>query len=370
MSITVREVNNKSDLNRFIKFPWKIYKGDPNWVPPLIIDMKTKLSPKKNPYFQHSRAKYFLAYKEGQLAGRIAATVNVNHNKAHNERIGFFGFFESIDDQETADSLFNTAAEYLRNENLETIRGPANFNSNDDWGLLIDAFDKPPAVMMPYNPQYYIKLVEGYGFKKVMDLYAFRMSEYEMTDRLMRIAEMLKKRTKITIRKLNMKKYWDEVKLIKQIYNKAWEANWGFVPMTDSEFEHIAKDMKLIIDPELAYIAEDAGVPVGFSLGLPNINQALIHLNGRLLPFGIFKLLHYKKQVHQVRVLTMGVIPEYRNRGIDAIFYIETFMNGTAKGYDSGEFSWMLETNEAMNRAAENMGAKPYKTYRLFDYKL
>lgn len=370
MSITIRQVSSKSDLNRFIRFPWKIYKGNPNWVPPLIIDMKTRLSPKKNPYFAHSRAKYFLAYRNSEIVGRIAATVNVNYNKFHNENIGFFGFFESIDDQAVADSLFEAAANYLREEKADAMRGPANFSSNDDWGLLFDGFDKPPVVLMPYNPRYYIGLLEGYGFIKAMDLYAYWMDKHEMTNRLIRTAELLKKRSKILFRKIDIARFREEVELVRQIYNAAWEKNWGFVPMTEREFDHIAKDMKLILDPELVIIAEDKGKPVGFSLGLPNINQALIHLNGRLFPTGLFKLLHYKKKIHQVRVLTMGVIPEYRNRGIDAVFYYETFKNGTAKGYDSGEFSWVLENNEAMNKAASNMGAKLYKTYRIYEYNL
>ena len=368
MSVSIKEVSNNTELNRFIKIPWRIYENYPNWVPPLIIDQKFKFNTKKNPFFKHSEAKLYIAEKNGSLAGRIAAIINNNHNRIHEENIGFFGFFESINDREVSDSLFNVAAEYLKSKGLTAMRGPANFSSNDDWGLLVDAFDKPPVVMMSYNPAYYLDLIEGFGFKKKIDLYAYWMHQSQMTDRLMKAAEAMKKRTRIHIRKLNMKDFWGDVTLIKSVYNSAWLKNWGFIPMTDSEFNHTAKDMKLIVDPDLALIAEYEGKPIGFSLALPDINQALIRLNGRLFPFGLLKLLYYKRKIHSVRVLTMGVVEEFRNRGIDLIFYYETFKNGTAKGYDSGEFSWMLETNDAMNRMAKNMGSEVYKRYRLYDF--
>ena len=370
MSIKVREIKSKKDLGRFIKFPWKVYEGNPNWVPPLIIDIKTRLNPAKNPYFKHAEAKYYLAEKDGDIVGRITATVNHNHNKTHNEKTGFFGFFECFDDQETANALFKTAADYLRKQGLDTMRGPANFTSNDDWGMLIDAFDKPPVLMMTYNPQYYIKLAENYGFLKKMDLYAYYMTKEEITDRLIRTAELVRKRTKITIRTLDMKNFWGEVDKIMEVYNSAWSQNWGFVPMTKEEIKHLAKDLKMIVNPEILLIAEADGRPVGFSMALPEANQAIKLANGRLLPFGIIKMMKALKKITTLRVLTMGVIPEYRNRGIDAVFYYETFKRGIKCGFEAGEFSWILETNELMNRAAENMGAHIYKTYRIYDYKL
>ena len=370
MSYHVREVSSKSDLNKFIKLPWSIYQGDPHWVPPLITDMKTKLNPKKNPYFEHSDAKYFLAEEGGKVAGRIAATVNNNHNKFHEENIGFFGFFECIDNQSAANALFDKAAEYLRECNVDLMRGPANLTSNDDWGLLVDPFDSSPQVMMTYNPEYYIRLVLNYGFQKTMDLYAYWEAPHEVTERSIRVAEKLKKRLKITFRKVNMKIFWDEVEKIHGIYNSAWSRNWGFVPMTKHEFLHIAKDMKMILDPDFVYIAEDGEKPVGFCLTLPDANQAIKKVNGRLFPFGIFKLLSGMKKITRVRVLTMGVIPEYQKRGIDSIFYHESVETARRKNLDGGEFSWILENNEMMNAAAINLGARIYKTYRLYDYGL
>lgn len=370
MSIVIREIKSKKDLGRFIKFPWKVYDGDPNWIPPLIIDIKTRLNPAKNPYFKHSEAKCFIAEKNGDIIGRIAATVNNNHNKTHDEKTGFFSFFECFDDQETANSLFDAAAEYLRNKGLDTMRGPANFSSNDDWAMLVEGFDKPPLLMMTYNPEYYIRLAENYGFKKKMDLLAYYMTKDEITERLIRTAELIRKRTKITIRTLDMKNFWDEVDKIMEVYNSAWLKNWGFVPMTKEEIKHLAKDLKMIVNPEIFLIAEADGKPVGFSMALPDANQAIKLADGRLFPFGIIKMMRELKKIKTLRVLSMGVIPEYRNRGIDAVFYYETFKRGTKCGFDSGEFSWILETNEMMNRAAQNMGAKIYKTYRIFDYKL
>jgi GNAT superfamily N-acetyltransferase len=370
MSISIREVKTKADLNRFIKLPWRIYKGDPNWVPPLIMDMKTKLNRAKNPYFEHSQGVFFIAERDGCVLGRLAATINRNHNRASNENIGFFGFFECVDDQELANALFSASAEYFKRDGLDAMRGPANFNSNDDWGLLIDAFDKPPVIMMTYNPPYYSKLIENFGFKKVKDILAYWMTKEQITERIIRAAQLIQKRTKITVRSVNMKEFNLEVKRLREVYNSAWEQNWGFVPMTENEFNHLAKDLKLILNPDLVLIAEADGKPVGFSLALPDANQAIKHCNGRLFPFGLLKLMYYMKKVHTLRVPAMGVVPEYRNKGVDVVFYYETFKRGTNVGFDSGEFSWILENNELMNRAAENMGAKKYKTYRIYDYPL
>jgi hypothetical protein len=370
MPVKIIEVDNKSRVNRFIKFPWQVYKGDPNWVPPLIIDMKVKLNPQKHPYFEHSSAKLFLAEKDGHIAGRIAATVNNNHNRFHAENIGFFSFFECLNDQEVANALFQASADYLKAQKVDLMRGPANWSSNDDWGMLIDAFDMPPVVMMTYNPSYYVALCENFGFKKTMDIYAYWLTRQEIPERIVRVAELLKKRTKITFRTVDMKHFPQEVERIRQVYNSAWSRNWGFVPMTAHEFDHIAKDLKTIINPNLIIIAEDQGRPVGFSMAIPDVNRALIHINGRLLPFGILKLLYYMKKVHAVRVPVMGVVPEYQKRGIDLLFYYESIKNSLDFNYNDCEVSWVLEINEMMKRAAENMGAKKYKTYRLYDYLL
>ena len=370
MSIEVHPVRSNSDLKRFIKIPWRIYKGNSCWVPPLIGDQKKKFNPDKNPFYQHSKVELFWAEKDGRPAGRIAAIVNNNYNEFHGENIGFWGCFECIDEQNVANSLFESAADYLKTHNLDLMRGPANFSSNDDWGLLIHGFEKPPLVMMPYNPPYYIDLLHRFGFNKAMDLFAFWLHKEQMTERIIRTAELIKKRTQVTFRHIDIKNFSEEIERIRIVYNFAWSRNWGFVPMTKQEFDHISQDLKQIVVPELVLIAEHNGTPVGFSLALPDINQALIHINGRLFPFGLFKLLYYAKRIHTVRVLTMGVVPEYQKRGIDVVFYYETFKRGTAKGFTEGELSWVLEANDMMVRAAENMGSKVYKKYRLYDFPL
>ena len=370
MHVKVRRASNNADLKKFIKLPWSIYRGDPNWVPPLILDMKTKLNRSKYPYFEHSEAEFFIAEREGKVCGRIMATVNSNHNNFHEENIGFFGFFECIDDQECANALFDAAVDYLRGKKVDLMRGPANFSSNDDWGLLINAFDSSPMVMMTYNPPYYIDLIKTYGFKKVMDVYAYWENTHEVNEKIDRIGAKIMKRARINIRTISMKNFWSEVDKIREVYNSAWSKNWGFVPMTKNEFEHIAKDFKMIIDPDFVFIAEENDRPVGFCLALPDINQALKMINGRLMPFGLFKLLYYKKRIKTVRVITMGVIPKYLKRGIDAAFYYKSVETARNKGVAGGEFSWVLETNDMMNRAAVNMGAEAYKTYRLYDFQL
>ncbi len=369
--VVVRPVQSRRDLSSFVKFPWQIYRGNPYWVPPLIADVKKLLDRQKNPFFLHSQAEYFLAERDGSTAGRIAAIVNDNHNQFHNEKTGFFGFFECVDDQEVADALFEAAASWLRSKGMEIMRGPMNPSTNDTIGLLLDAYDRPPLIMMTYNPPYYVQLVDRFGMAKVMDVYAYWMDATQpLPEKLIRVTEKVRKKEGLTFRSINMKEFWAEVDRIHQIYNKAWSYNWGFVPMTTEEFHHLAKDLKTVVDPDLAFIAEMHGQPVGFCLTLPDFNQALHKINGRLLPFGIFKLLYYARKIDQARVITMGVIREYQKRGIDSLFYLETYRRAVAKGYKGGEFSWVLENNTMMRRTAEMMGGRIYKTYRIYDYKL
>ncbi|MCR4439049.1 MAG: N-acetyltransferase [bacterium] len=370
-SLVVRPVRTRRDLNRFVKLPWQIYRGNPSWVPPLIADVKKMLDREKNPFFQHSQAEYYLAERDGQTVGRIAAIVNDNHNQFHHEKTGFFGFFECVNDQQVADALFGAAASWLRGKGMEVMRGPMNPSSNDTIGLLLDAYDLPPVIMMTYNPPYYVDLVNRYGMTKAMDVYAYWMDASQpLPEKLITVTEKVQKKEGLTFRSIDMKDFWAEVDRIHQIYNKAWSYNWGFVPMTTEEFHHLAKDLKTVVDPDLAFIAEMHGQPVGFCLTLPDFNQALHKINGRLFPFGLFKLLYYAKKIDRARVITMGVIREYQKRGIDGLFYLETYRRAVAKGYKGGEFSWVLENNVMMRRTAEMMGGRIYKTYRIYDYKL
>jgi len=368
-SIEIVTVDNKSLLREFVRLPWKIYKSDKFWVPPLIVDQKKLFDKSKHPFFLHSSADFFLARRSGEFVGRIAAILNNNHNKFHSEKTGFFGFFESVNDREVSAALFSAATEWARQKGMQTLRGPMNYSTNETCGLLVEGFDSSPYVMMTYNPRYYVELVENANFNKVMDLYAWYMSkEIGLNPKIVRVGEKIMKEHGLVLRQINMKDFWREVELIKRIYNDAWTANWGFVPMTDAEFDHLAKDLKPVVDPRLVIIAEKAGEPVGFSLALPDINRALIKTNGRLLPFGLLKILYHARKIRSVRVITLGVVRKLQTvSGIGAALYMETYRRGIAAGYVDGEFSWTLENNIPINRGMELLGAKIYKRYRIYE---
>ncbi|MFC2048702.1 N-acetyltransferase [Elusimicrobiota bacterium] len=366
------DVESKKDLEKFIKFPWQVYKGNKNWVPPLIMDIKAKFNPKTNPFFAHSQIQPFLAYKDDKIVGRIVGILNNNHNKTFNEKTGFFGFFEILEDYEAAKSLLDKASEWVKSQGMDTLRGPANFSSNDDWGLLIDNYETTPMLLMPYNPPYYKSFLEKYGFEKAKDVLAYEMStEHVFPERILKIIEYAKKKQKISIRTIDMKKYWDEVKILKKIYNDAWEQNWGFIPMTDEEFDHLAKELKTIVDPRFCFFVMHEDNPVGLSVCLPNANEALIKIkDGKLFPFGLLKLLYYIKKIKSGRLMILGVNKEFRNKGIEPMLFDVTMKAARAAGWEWGEMSWVLEDNVLMRNSIEKAGGKVYKTYRIFNLNL
>jgi GNAT superfamily N-acetyltransferase len=371
-AVTVRPVADRADLNRFIRFPWRIYANDPVWVPPLLSDLKTVLDRRRHPFHQHADVEYFLARRGDEVVGRIAAIVNHRHNEFHEERTGFFGFFECIDDADVAGALLETAEAWLRERGMERVYGPESFSTNEEsgLGLLVDGFDKPPVVMTAHTPPYYPKLVEGAGYVKAKDLLAYWLDDQRPPERLVRGVERLQQAERVKLRTLNLKDFAGEVGRIKEIYNSAWERNWGFVPMTDAEFDHLARQLRPVVNPRLCAIAEVDGEPVGFALALPDFNQALKHVNGRLFPFGIFKLLWYQRKIDTLRVLTLGLKPGYRKKGIDAMLYLHIFREGVAAGFKQAECSWILEDNWDMRRGLERMGARVYKTYRIYEKSL
>jgi len=370
--IKIRKVASSKDLNSFIKLPWKIYKNDPHWVPPLLIDVKKLLNKKKNPFFLHSEADLFLAEKDGEIVGRIAAILNNNHNKYHNEKTAFFGFFESINDQEISNKLFETAKNWAKQKGMDTMRGPTNFTINDTCALLLEGFDSSPVIMMPYNPKYYIDLLEQAGFQNAKTLLAYHFTaDMPIPERFIKFADRVLQDKELKIRNINLKKLDDEIKLVRDIFNNAWEGNWGFVPLTEEETEFLAEDMKAGIDPDIVFMAEVNGEPAGFSLTLPDYNVIFKKINGRLFPFGLFKLLMGKNKIKRVRVIILGVTKKYqKKRGLAPALYYETYLRGKNKGYQEGEFSWILEDNVLMNRAMEGLGAKVYKKYAFFESKL
>jgi hypothetical protein len=370
--VEIKKVSSKKELTLFIKFPWKIYKNDPNWVPPLIMDRKKLLDKKHNPFYTHAEMELFLAYKNNEVVGRIAAITNENHNKFHEDKMGFFGFFESVDDVQVAGVLFDAVKSWLKLKGKEGMYGPVNPSTNDEIGLLIEGFNTPPYVMMCHNPPYYQSLCEKNGQQKAKDIYAWYLDirTNKISEKMYRVADKAAKRAGITMRSLSLKKLNQELELVREVYNNAWSKNWGFVPMTPEEIQHTADDLKQIANENLLLLAEKDGRPVGFSVTVPNINEILVKIpDGKLLPTGIFKLLTGLKKVKTARTLILGFIKEYQQSGLGSIFYLETIKRAKQMGIIGGEMSWILEDNHAMNSAIEALGSKKYKTYRVYEQK-
>lgn len=368
-NIEIKVLDPKKDVVKFLKFAWKIYEGDQNWVPPLMMDKKKLLNKKKNPFFNTAQMEMFMAFKDGEPVGRIAAIKNDTHNEVHNENIGFFGFFESINDQEVANALLDTAKEWLKDKGLDAMRGPANPSSNDEFGMLLEGFDDPPRLMMTYNPKYYLDLMDNYGLEKIKDLYAYRIDNKELlkSEKLIRVAEIARKRSKVEIKQINLKKFKSELEKVKYVYNKAWAPNWGFIPMTDEEIDNLAKELKPLVEESLVLFAEVEGKTIAFALVMLDYNELIIDFNGKLFPFNVIKLFTQRKKITWARVLTLGIIPEYQKRGIDALLYYEITKRAEKIGIMKGEASWILEDNEMMKRGAEQvMNGEIYKKYRVY----
>jgi ribosomal protein S18 acetylase RimI-like enzyme len=374
-TVTIRNISSTKDKRRFVRMMWDIYRDDPNWVPPLEMDRMKLIDEKKNPFYAHAETGWWIAERDGTIVGRIAAIINHNYNEAQNERAGFFGFFECINDSDVANALFQTAETWIKQRGMNVVYGPANPSSNDEYGLLIDGFDRPPVLLMTYNPPYYSKLIEQNGYGKEQDLYAYLLSQATArSDKLVRVSKAMSERNKIIVRSMNTKHFKEEVERIKLIYNSAWE-NEGFVPFTDAEMDFLAADLKQIYDPSLVLFAEVNGKAVGFALSLPDVNQSFyagmpIPKGLANLPVGVWKLLTKKKAIDTIRIIVLGVLKEYRNRGVDAMLYLETMERAAKKGYNYGEASWVQETNIPMNRAAKMMNGVKYKTYRVFKKNL
>jgi hypothetical protein len=366
----VSEAVTATDMARFIRFPWKIYRHDPNWVPPLISEYRAFLDRRHNPFFEHAEVKFLLAADTaGRICGRVAAIVNHRHVERHGEKVGFFGLFECENDHTAAAALFGAAADFLRSRGMTLMRGPENMSVNDDMGLLVEGFDSPPAIMMPFNRPYYPELVESCGFRKTRDLFAYYADarEHQIPERVTRGIELCQRRYKFQVRPVDLRRFDEEISAVYRVYTQAWEENWGSVAMTRKEFDYLVAQFKGAVDPDLFLIATVGGEVAGFSLALPDFNQVLIRLNGRLFPFGFLKLLWYRRKINMIRVVTVGVVKKFRQRGIDSCFYYETWKRATAKGMPRGEMSWILEDNAAMNNALRNLGLRIYKRYRLYD---
>jgi hypothetical protein len=369
--LIIQPVHEKKEVAEFIDFVYELYEDDPNFVPELFIAQRDHLDPKKNPFFETAKAQLFLARKNGKVVGRIAAVKDDNLIQFTKESTGVFGFFDVIDDYNVAEALLNAAVEWLKNEKLTILEGPYNFSVNHTCGLLVDGFDKRPTVMMTYNKPYYQIFLERYGLKKKVDLLAYEIDSSSFPVRLQHAAKMIERKLEqngIIIRKINTKDFINDVKSTVHVYNEAWSKNLGYTPMSEKEFLHAAKDMKMIMDPELVLLAEKDGKVIGFSLTLPDINEVQVKIKrGRLLPFGIFKLLFTRNKIKRVRIIALGVVEEFRRLGIDAYFYIQAFEYVRRHPvFESGEASWILENNPEMNQAIVKMGGILSKRYRIY----
>jgi len=377
--IEIRPITNKSEFNAFFKFPWVLYKDDPNWVPPLLSIRRQLLDRSKHPAWKYMEGEFFGAWQNDELVGTIVAFVNHEHNRYHNENIGFFGMFETINNREVAEGLLNTATEWVKAQGVDAIRGPANLTTNEECGLLVENFDKP-MILMPYNPPYYQELIENTEFEKVMDLHSMYfdrplIEEYDTLNRLEKIVKRSTKRSNITIRNINMKNKKEEFRIFRDIYNDAWDVNWGFVPMNDEELDALIADLGMLVEPELAFFAEIDGEPVGFALSVPNFNEALEKAYPRPGVPELFTMAQVgwywkvRKSIRSVRMPLMGVKKEHRNKGIDLAFFLALMKAMLPSQYEYLDSGWILETNQLISISV-SLGNKIYKTHRMYEKPL
>jgi len=370
MSLEIRPVASRRDLTTFITLPRRLYRTEPNWVGPLISERRRFLDRSRNPFFDHAEAEYYLALRDGRPVGRITAQVDRNFNEFQGNDWGMFGFFECERDPEAAQALLATAEAWLRERGRDRMVGPMDFTTNDECGVLIEGHERPPLILCPWSHRYYPELIEGAGLTKAMDLL---MWELHIQDRdkvlpvIWELADQVESKHGITVRPMRKRDIEAEVERFLEVYNAAWERNWGFVPLTEAEVRHYAKDLKPLLDEHWAFMAERDGETIGAALSLPDYNQVLAHLDGRLLPLGWLKALWWRRKIDRVRVFALGVKPEYQHTGVAAKFYQCHFDAAEVRPQRWGEMGWILETNTAMNRGMEAMGGKVVRRYRLYE---
>lgn len=371
MVIEIVEVESGRDLKKFIEFPYKFYKGHPIWVPPLKYSVKREFDRKRNNFFRHADAAFFIAKSKGEVKGRIAAFVNHNHLNYYKDDVGFFGSFESVEDKEVSGPLFDAAADWLKKRGLKFIRGPYNFVSQS-VGFVIMGFDQPHTVLSPYNYPYYGDLAESSGLKKIMDMNAYygdSLEDYFFPERFVRHIDRLKKRYGVTVRTIDMKNLHDDVLAIIKVGNLASANNWGFVPVESPEIGDIVKDFSMIVDPDAVFIMEKGDKPIGYAVALPDANIIIKKLGGKLFPFGIFRLKYGIKRLREYRLWGLGLIPEYQSKALDTLLYYHVFKNLYKKDARI-EASWIVETNMKMNQAIVNLGLELVKKFRVYQKPL
>jgi len=366
--ISIVRVESDDQLKQFVEFPYKLYENNRYWVPPLKRDVYHLLDPKANPFWDHSERELYLAFQDKHLVGRIAAIVDRNFIDFWKENTGYFGFFECEEDASAAKALFSAVHKYHSEKGMEKFIGPMNPSTNDECGFLLEGYFSSPLIMMTYTPEYYHTLAQAAGMAKAKDLYAYYVNTDDAPiEYLERICSIVRRRIQdIKIRPVNMKDFVNEVKKIQEVYNDAWSPNWGFVPMTDDEFKLIAKNLRQLLVPELVFIIEINDVPAGVSVTVPNYNEVLKKLKGKLGPIEMLKFLYYKGKIREVRLMIMGVRRKFQKMGMEALFYLESFKAGKRLGYKGGELSWTLEDNYEVNNGIKKMGGKLYKKWRIY----
>jgi hypothetical protein len=368
-----------AERKAFIHFPWEVYRGDPYWVPPLVSERVEFLDPERHPFHQHAKVRYFTAQRDGKIVGTIAGIINERHNEYWDDNVGFFGLFEVLEDEEAAQELLRTAEAFVRDEGRDAIRGPMNFSTNEECGLLVDGWNGTPVILLTYNPRYYVDFIENAGYTGAHDLYAY-LSDVRgvqpdgtgLNPKVLRIADRVRDRTDAQIRTIDMSEFQRDAGFFKEVYNQAWSKNWGFVPLTDAELDHEIKSLKPIVDPSTIFFAFKDDRPIAAGLPLPDMNQALRLAYPRPgVPewWTMLKMLYHwkvRKVVTTLRAFAGGVIEEYRGRGLHALIALETIQRCVPK-YQDIEFSWVLESNAPMRATAKNLGGKRYRTYRVYE---
>ena len=371
--VSIRPVRTRRELKRFVKVPFDLHRDSPQWVPPLIFERMEFLNRKKNPWFEHGEAEYFLAERDGRPVGRITAQIDEMWDESQGGSDAMFGFFESAEDPEVAGALLDAAAEWARSRGRSRILGPMDFTTNDEAGILIEGYELPPMILENWHPSYYKFLLEAHGFDKAMDLLMWELELGSLKEgarfdpSIHAAAEKALRDEGVVIRNISMPNLADEMRHFSAVYNDAWADNWGFVPATDAEIEFHAKTLKQVLDEDWAYIAEKDGEAIGAALTLPDINQVMAKLGGRLLPFGWLKFLLGKRRIDRLRVFALGVKHAYRHTGVAAGLYLKHLETAGKPGaIEGGDMGWILETNGPMNRAMEGMGGKVVKRYRIY----
>jgi GNAT superfamily N-acetyltransferase len=370
MPLIVKPVETARERRQFLQLPWDLHRTDPNWIPPLRTNQQELVGFKRHPFYDEARAQAFLAVQGGRAVGRVLAILNPIHNRVHKENRGFFGFFESIDDQDVASGLFEQVRRWFDAQGITQIRGPVNPSLNYECGLLIDGFDSPPMFMMTYNPPYYARLIEDGGFTKIEDLFAFwgHVSMLEQLDKkLAFIVEECTRRFDIKMRRLDRRRFNQEVRMFLDIYNQSLQGTWGYTPLSEGEIEHMSASLKHLIVPEMTTVAEIDGRPVGAQFGLLDYNPRIKAIDGRLFPFGFLRLLWNPRAIKRVRLISTNVIPEYQKWGLGLVIASRLVPEVRAWGIEEAEFSWVLESNKLSYGTLKRGGAKITKTYRLYD---